>query len=624
MKIAIDVSLAVGESAGVGSYTRGLLEGLAAIDADNEYLLYSYLDIPQAPQPPFPQQPNFALRTLQLDAEHWEQIWYQADLPPQGAMDAVDVVHSPFFNAPKAHHGALVVTIHDISFLLQPQFHTEGNRLHCLQGTLNAALYADRVIAVSQQTQKDLIDYFAIPEERIRVIYEAPRKVYAPERNVEAIRGALERLGVLHSFILFVGSLEPRKNLKTLLQAYATYVTRHDGAEWLVVAGGKGWLSGDFSQIAAELGIAERVKFLGYVQEADLRVLYSAAKLFVYPSIYEGFGLPPLEAMACGAPVITSNTSALPEVVGDAALLIDPHNSEELCQAMQRVLCDDDLRMRMRRRSLARAKLFSWEQTAEQTLAVYEEVCPERSKEARVARIGRRIQRSWDQFGSDDPFWAVLTNPNKKGGRWSEAEFFDTGRHDIRAALQRITALGIGLNFGKALDFGCGPGRLMQALAEHFREVHGVDIAPSMIALAHQLNRFGERCIYHLNDRPDLRLFDANTFDLVYSWLVLQHMPKQLALGYIAEFARVTKPGGVIVFQIPDRRQHAQSGGNVDQEGLPLEFWRGSEPSMLMCETPYAEIVNVLEEVGVRLIEAEEDSRADPTLVFCYYVARKE
>jgi glycosyltransferase involved in cell wall biosynthesis len=392
MKIAIDVSLAVGESAGVGSYTRGLIEGLANIDAENEYTLYSYVDFPQSPQPTFPPRPNFALRMLQLDAEHWERIWYQADLPPQGAMDAVDVVHSPFFNAPKAHHGALVVTIHDISFLLQPQFHTEANRLHCLQGTLNAALYADRIIAVSQQTKKDLIDYFSIPEERIRVIHEAPRKVYVPKRNIDVMRGVLERLGVLYNFILFVGSLEPRKNLKTLLQAYATYVTRHAGAEWLVVAGGKGWLNGDLSQVAVELGIAERVKFLGYLQEDDLRVLYSAAKLFVYPSIYEGFGLPPLEAMACGAPVITSNTSALPEVAGDAALLIDPYNSEELCQAMQRVLCDDELRITMRRRSLARAKLFSWEQTAAQTLAVYEEVCPDRSKEARVARIGQKIQ----------------------------------------------------------------------------------------------------------------------------------------------------------------------------------------------------------------------------------------
>jgi glycosyltransferase involved in cell wall biosynthesis len=374
MKIAIDISLVVGESAGVGSYTRGLLEGLAAIDAENEYVLYSYVAFAPSPQPLFPQKPNFSLRMVPLGEEHWERIWFKADLPPKEALDAVDVLHSPFFNAPKEHHGALVVTIYDVSFLLQPQLHTEANRLHCLQGALNAALYADRIIAISMQTKKDLMAYFSIPEVRIRVIYPAHRKIYYPERDVEVIRGVLERLGIFRNFILFVGSLEPRKNLKTLLQAYAIYVKRHASEELLVVAGGKGWLNDDLSQVVAELGIAERVKFVGYVQEADLRVLYSATKLFVYPSLYEGFGLPPLEAMACGAPVITSNTSALPEVVGDAAIVIDPHNSEELYQAMQRVLCDDQLRIRMRQQSLARAQLFSWERTAQETLGLYREV----------------------------------------------------------------------------------------------------------------------------------------------------------------------------------------------------------------------------------------------------------
>jgi glycosyltransferase involved in cell wall biosynthesis len=386
MKIAIDVSLVAGESAGVGTYAVGLLEGLAAIDPHNHYVLYSYLGSPQFPPPPFPQQSNFSLQRLPLEGEHWERLWARADLPPKEALEAVDVLHSPFFNAPQDHHGALVVTIYDISFLLQPQFHTEANRLHCLQGTLNAALYADRIIAISQQTKRDLIDYFSIAAERIHVIHPSHRKVYYREHDVEVIRGTLERLGIFHNFILFVGSIEPRKNLKALLQAYAAYVTRHAGAEWLVVAGGKGWLNDDLSQVAADLAVAERVKFLGYVQEADLRVLYSAAKLFVYPSIYEGFGLPPLEAMACGAPVITSNTSALPEVVGDAALLIDPHNSRALYQAMQRVLSDEPLRLKMRQQSLARATLFSWERTAEETLAVYEEVCPEHSKAARAAR----------------------------------------------------------------------------------------------------------------------------------------------------------------------------------------------------------------------------------------------
>jgi glycosyltransferase involved in cell wall biosynthesis len=390
MKIAIDISLTMGENAGVSSYTRGLLEGLAAIDAENEYLLYSYLDVLQ-PLLAVPRKANFSLRTLQLGAEHWERVWLRADLPPKEALEAADIIHSPFFNAPKDHHGSLVVTIHDISFLLQPQFHTEANRLHCLQGTLNAALYADRIIAVSAQTKKDLMDYFAIPEDRIRVVHEASNKIYYPERNVECIQDTLQRLKIFHNFILFVGSLEPRKNLQTLLQAYATYVKHHAGPELLVVAGAQGWLNGDISRIVADLGLEERVKFLGYVKEADLRVLYSVAKLFVYPSFYEGFGLPPLEAMACGAPVITSNTSALPEVVGDAALLIDPHSSEALCQAMRTVLADGDMRSQMRRKSLDRAQLFSWERAARETLAVYQEVCPIHYPGERAMRSDRRL-----------------------------------------------------------------------------------------------------------------------------------------------------------------------------------------------------------------------------------------
>jgi glycosyltransferase involved in cell wall biosynthesis/SAM-dependent methyltransferase len=624
MKIAIDISMALGQSAGVGTYTRGLIDGLATVDPENEYVLFSYLEIPEPSWLDFLQQPNISYRQVKVDGGHWEQQWYLAELPPKEVLKDADILHSPFFNAPRDHPAGLVVTIHDISFLLHPQFHTEGNRLHCLNGTLKAALYADRIIAVSHQSKQDLMHYFSVPEDRIRVVYEAPRRFCYPERNRHVLQETLGRLGIYHDFILFVGSLEPRKNLKTLLEAYATYIKAPPGRDLLVIAGAKGWLNDEITQMVSALGLEGQVKLLGYVQESDLRVLYSATKLFVYPSLYEGFGLPPLEAMACGAPVITSNTSALPEVAGDAALLIDPRNSDELCQAMQRVLCDDDLRMRMRRRSLARAKLFSWEQTAEQTLAVYEEACPERSKEARAARIGRKIQKSWDQFGKEDPFWAVLTNPDRKGNRWNEAEFFETGRQDIRSALERIQGLGLALKYDKALDFGCGPGRVSQALAEYFQEVHGVDIAPSMIAKAHELNKHGDRCIYHFNETPNLCLFEADMFDLVYSWLVLQHMPKQLALGYIAEFARVTKPGGVMVFQVPDCRQSPVLAGGGGEGDLPFEFWRAQEPLMLMCETPYVEVVKVLEAAGARVIEAEEDSRADPLLVFRYYVATKE
>jgi glycosyltransferase involved in cell wall biosynthesis len=217
--------------------------------------------------------------------------------------------------------------------------------------------------------------YYSVPEERIHVIHQASRKAYYPERNVDFIQSSLRRLGIFKNFILFVGSLEPRKNVRTLLKAYAEYLKADSDQYLLVIAGGRGWLNDDLYALVTELGLERHVKFLGYVQESDLRCLYSVAKVFVYPSLYEGFGLPPLEAMACGAPVITSYTSSLPEVVGDAAILIDAHNVEELFHAMRTVLLDDDLRLQLRKKSLERAKLFSWERTAQETLTVYQEAC---------------------------------------------------------------------------------------------------------------------------------------------------------------------------------------------------------------------------------------------------------
>jgi SAM-dependent methyltransferase len=321
--------------------------------------------------------------------------------------------------------------------------------------------------------------------------------------------------------------------------------------------------------------------------------------------------------------VITSNTSALPEVVGDAAILIDPHSSEELCHAMWMVLSDADLRLRMRQQGLERAQKFSWQRTAQQTLAVYEELCPERSQGERVLRIGRKIQKSWDQLGKEDPFWAVLTHPDKKGGRWATEEFFAMGRQDIRAILEKIASLGVTWRWDKALDFGCGPGRLAQSLAEYFQEVHGVDIAPSMIAKAKELNRHGQRCVYHLNEAPHLRLFEDDTFDFIYSALVLQHVPRSLALAYIVEFIRILKPGGLAVFQVPDHRRLAIVHGDEGGDGLPRAFWEENEPVMIMSGVPSASVVQAIAEAGGHAVATLPDENAGPDWVSYLYVAIK-
>jgi glycosyltransferase involved in cell wall biosynthesis len=392
MKIAIDISMAMSETAGVGAYTRGLIDGLAMVNAENEYVLYSYLNDPESFRFDHPLPPNFSIQTLKVEEGHWERQWFAAELPPKEALEGVDIIHSPSFNAPQEHQGGIVVTIHDLSFLLFPQFHTETNRLHCFNGTLKAAQYADRIIVTSHQAKQDLMSYFAVPEERLRVVYAAPRRCCYPERNRDFLRSRLDRLEMYHNFILCMGSFEPRESLKRLIEAYAMYAKNHSGREVLVIAGAKGWSNEDIAQEIAALGVQERVKFLGWISEDDRRVLYSTAKLCVYPSLYEGFGLPPLEAMACGAPVVTSNTSALREVVGNAAILIEPDNSAELCQAILRVLSHEGLRLEMRQRSLERATLFSWERAAKETLAVYEEACQERDHADLASSIRRKIQ----------------------------------------------------------------------------------------------------------------------------------------------------------------------------------------------------------------------------------------
>ena len=376
LRIGIDVSRTLSQKTGVGYYVSNLVEALATIDQNNEYILYPYFwhcFPPDYQNASIPNQANFRLHRDARPVDQIIRTWRSSK--PDRVLGAIDVLHSPNLTTPRLKKAKLVVTIHDLSYVVYPEFHTRENLRFSKRQTAIATKYAAKIIAVSHHTKRDLMGYYSVPEERIHVIHQASRKAYYPERNVDFIQSSLRRLGIFKNFILFVGSLEPRKNVRTLLKAYAEYLKADSDQYLLVIAGGRGWLNDDLYALVTELGLGRHIKFLGYVQESDLRCLYSVAKVFVYPSLYEGFGLPPLEAMACGAPVITSYTSSLPEVVGDAAILIDAHNVEELFHAMRTVLLDDDLRLQLRKKSLERAKLFSWERTAQETLTVYQEAC---------------------------------------------------------------------------------------------------------------------------------------------------------------------------------------------------------------------------------------------------------
>ena len=244
----------------------------------------------------------------------------------------------------------------------------------------------------------------------------------------------------------------------------------------------------------------------------------------------------------------------------------------------------------------------------------------------------RSLQRLWDALGRGDPLWAILTDPSKKGNRWRLDEFFETGVREIDALFEYIGALGVENRKARALDFGCGVGRLTQALARDFDRVDGVDIAPSMIARAREYNRRGDRCHFHVNDSSDLRLFDDDTFDLIYSNITLQHIPPPHAAGYLGELVRVLAPGGLLIFQIPAgvdaaRARHPKERLKRMLPAPALTFyyavtqrWRSD---MTMHPIVREEVVGLLEGEGARVVDVSPDASAGEGWISYRYCATK-
>jgi glycosyltransferase involved in cell wall biosynthesis len=285
----------------------------------------------------------------------------------------LDLLHSPDFIPPFRRNCKSVITIHDLAFLLYPHFLTKESARY--YGQIDQAWRrTDHIIAVSEATKQDSIKMLGVPEKKISVIHEAANPIYRPMPRDEAARYIQQRYKIENDFILFVSTIEPRKNLPGLLQAYRRLRDDYKRDELLVLAGANGWLWEEVYETVNRLNLEDHVAFLGRVPLEDLVYLYNSAKLMVHPSFYEGFGLPPLEAMTCGTPAIVSNTAALPEVVGDAALMIDPHDLQGLTVAMMRVLSEPELWNDLSAKGLKRASLFSWKKAAQRTLDVYHKI----------------------------------------------------------------------------------------------------------------------------------------------------------------------------------------------------------------------------------------------------------
>lgn len=366
-------------STGTGQYMTHLLSALAEVDGENEYVLLSPDDEPlnhvnnahftylKAPVP------DFARHRATAEKLVWEQF-----TAPQAARKArVDLFHVPYFAPPYFSRVPSVVTIHDVIPLRLPIYRTSPRMKAYLQLVERAARKASLIITVSQHAKQDMIDALRMPAERIRVIYEAAGEEYRPITDPTVLAKARARYGVGERYIFYLGGLDHRKNVPLLVRAFAhLYQKLNDPGLQLLIAGNPDKKSGplfpDPRPVAADLGMTGQIIYR-YIEEEDKPALYSGASAFVFPSSYEGFGLDPLEAMSCGAPVVCSNRTSLPEVVGDAAITFDPDNTGQLVAAMYSVLTNQELAADLRARSPQRAARFNWRKTATETLAAYEE-----------------------------------------------------------------------------------------------------------------------------------------------------------------------------------------------------------------------------------------------------------
>jgi glycosyltransferase involved in cell wall biosynthesis len=293
----------------------------------------------------------------------WEQLVQPWVLRRVGA----DLVHGPVFIGPLLAPCPLVVTIHDLSFIRFPHLFRPANRLYLTVFTRLSARRARRLVAVSAHAAAETTRLLGVPAERVKVVYHGVDPVFhpLPPDGVTAFR---QRHRLPERYVLFVGTLEPRKNLVRLVEAFARV---YDGRVGLVLAGGKGWLTDDLFARVEALGLAGAIIFPGYVMNKELPLWYNAATAVAYPSVYEGFGLPVLEAQACGTPVLTSNVSSLPEAAGDAALMVDPYDVDALAEGLNRLLTDEPLQHNLRERGLVHVRRFLWSNTALETARVY-------------------------------------------------------------------------------------------------------------------------------------------------------------------------------------------------------------------------------------------------------------
>jgi len=367
MRIGIDARFLERKGSGVGRYLFNLLKQYAELDKSNEYILYlkeGQLD---------PAFPGFNSKTISIPSLNlgWLNLKLPFAIAFEIAKDRLDLFHSPISGLPFLQFCPMVVTIFDLTYEIHPEWFSLRSIISSQIYSRWAAKTAKRIIVSSECTKKDIIKYYKVDEKNIEIIYIAPEESYKQITDKSRLNSVKSKYGISKNFLLHVGAIHTRRNIERLLKVFSRL--RGEGFDLqLVLIGSLMVLKTiDLNHYIRELGLEGEVIHIDYVPDEDLVCLYNAAKLFVYPSLYEGFGLPLVEAMACGTPVVASNASCIPEVVGDAGILFDPYNEEEILDSIKIVLNDKSTWEALSIKGLRRAKQFSWSSAAKQTIELY-------------------------------------------------------------------------------------------------------------------------------------------------------------------------------------------------------------------------------------------------------------
>jgi glycosyltransferase involved in cell wall biosynthesis len=371
MRIVIDGHMIGSGETGNETYISNLIRELAAIDPHNQYTLLT--TAPALCRDLIIGRANFGLRPV--SANPFLRIPWQ--IPYQLRRDPANLLHVSYV-APPLSPCPTVVSVHDIIYALMPETFSPRDRLMLSSLVPFSMRRAAAVITLSENSRRDILARYNLPPDRVVAIHLAAANRFRPASAAEVER-VRRKYSIPEAFILAVGNLQKRKNLLRLIEAFVQTKQAHPLPHKLVLVGRQHWGHQAILASVREKRMEDQVIFTGYVPDEDLPALYTAADLFVYPSLYEGFGVPVLEAMACGTPVITSNTSSLPEIAGQAALLVAPYNVPDIAEAISTVLLNNDLQHTLRTRGLEQARRFSWTETARQTLAVYEQVMSARN-----------------------------------------------------------------------------------------------------------------------------------------------------------------------------------------------------------------------------------------------------